>query len=260
MAEADRPGQAEDPERGHPVPRAAGDLLPERTPAVLGVLYLLFNEGYTATAGTDLVRRALSAEAIRLARVLARLMPDEPEVSGLLALMLLHDARSETRQDEDGVLIPLEEQDRTRWNAPMIAEGTEILETALRRREPGAYQIQAAIAACHATAPVAADTDWFQIAGLYRQLARYLPTPVVRLNQAVAIGMAEGPAAGLLLVDELVASGTLADYHLLPATRADLLRRAGRHPEAAQAYRDALTKAITEPERAYLRRRILEIS
>ncbi|WP_433002409.1 RNA polymerase sigma factor [Kribbella sp. CA-294648] len=235
-------------------------LLPERTPAVLAVLYLLFNEGYTATTGADLVRRSLSAEAIRLTRVLAHLMPDEPEVSGLLALMLLHDARSETRQDEAGVLIPLEEQDRTRWNATMIAEGIEILEAALRRREPGAYQIQAAIAACHATASAAAGTDWPQIAGLYDQLARYVPSPVVRLNQAVAIGMAEGPAAGLLLVDELVASGTLAEYHLLPATRADLLRRAGRHPEAAQAYRDALTKATTEPERAFLRRRIDEVS
>ncbi|MEU4389897.1 RNA polymerase sigma factor [Kribbella sp. NPDC023855] len=235
-------------------------LLPERTPAVLAVLYLLFNEGYTATTGADLIRRSLSAEAIRLTRVLAHLMPDEPEVSGLLALMLLHDARSDTRQDAEGILIPLEEQDRTRWNAPMIAEGIEILETALRRREPGAYQIQAAIAACHATAQSTADTDWPQIAGLYNQLARYVPSPVVRLNQAVAIGMAEGPAAGLLLVDELVASGTLTEYHLLPATRADLLRRAGRYPEAAQAYRDALTKAITEPERAFLRRRIDEVS
>jgi RNA polymerase sigma-70 factor (ECF subfamily) len=235
-------------------------LLPERTPAVLAVLYLLFNEGYTATTGADLVRRNLSAEAIRLARVLAHLMPDEPEVSGLLALMLLHDARSETRQDEAGALIPLEEQDRSRWNQAMIAEGTNILETALRRREPGAYQIQAAIAACHATAPIAAETDWPQIAGLYDQLSRYLPSAVVRLNQAVAIGMAEGPAAGLLLVDELVASGTLSGYHLLPATRADLLRRAGRSVEAAEAYRDALTKVTTEPERAFLQRRLSDLA
>jgi RNA polymerase sigma-70 factor (ECF subfamily) len=233
-------------------------LLPDRTPAVLAVLYLLFNEGYTATTGADLVRRNLSAEAIRLTRVLANLMPDEPEVSGMLALMLLHDARKAGRQDDTGQLIPMEEQDRTHWDAELIALGIELLESALRRREPGPYQIQAAIAACHATARDAHDTDWPQIAGLYAQLARFVPTPVVRLNQAVAIGMAEGPEAGLLLVDELVAEGTLADYHLLPATRADLLRRAGRLSEAATAYRDALTKATTEAERAFLRRRIEE--
>ncbi|WUJ50845.1 RNA polymerase sigma factor [Kribbella sp. NBC_00382] len=233
-------------------------LLPERTPAVLAVLYLLFNEGYTATAGADLVRRNLSAEAIRLTRVLAHLMPDEPEVSGLLALMLLHDARQASRQDDTGQLIPLEEQDRAHWDAETIALGIEVLETALRRREPGPYQIQAAIAACHATAQTAQDTDWPQIAGLYAQLTRFVPTPVVKLNQAVAIGMAEGPAAGLLLVDELVASGTLADYHLLPATRADLLRRAGRLTEAATAYREAVTRATTDAERAFLQRRIEE--
>ncbi|WP_020385123.1 RNA polymerase sigma factor [Kribbella catacumbae] len=233
-------------------------LLPERTPAVLAVLYLLFNEGYSATTGADLVRRSLSAEAIRLARVLAHLMPDEPEVSGLLALMLLHDARSAGRQGDDGQLIPLEEQDRSRWDAGKIAEGTDVLEAALRRREPGPYQIQAAIAACHATAQDAGDTDWPQIAGLYAELIRFMPTPVVKLNQAVAIGLAEGPAAGLLLVDELVASGTLTDYHLLPATRADLLRRAGRLDEAAAAYREALGRASTDAERAFLRQRIEE--
>jgi RNA polymerase sigma-70 factor (ECF subfamily) len=233
-------------------------LLPERTPAVLAVLYLLFNEGYTASAGADLVRRNLSTEAIRLTTVLAHLMPDEPEVSGLLSLMLLHDARSAGRQHNNGQLIPLEEQDRSRWDAAKIAQGIDVLESALRRREPGPYQIQAAIAACHATAKDPRDTDWLQIAGLYAQLTRYLPTPVVRLNQAVAIGMAEGPAAGLLLVDELVASGTLAEYHLLPATRADLLRRAGRLSEAATAFRDALTLATTDSERAFLRRRIEE--
>jgi RNA polymerase sigma-70 factor (ECF subfamily) len=232
-------------------------LLPERTPAVLAVLYLLFNEGYTATAGADLVRRNLSAEAIRLTQVLAHLMPGEPEVSGMLALMLLHDAREAGRQVE-GRLIPLEEQDRSRWDPEMIASGIELLESALRRREPGPYQIQAAIAACHATARTTQDTDWQQIAGLYAQLARFVPTPVVRLNQAVAIGMAEGPEAGLLLVDELIASGALADYHLLSATQADLLRRAGRRDEATTAYRDALTKATTEAERAFLRRRIEE--
>lgn len=233
-------------------------LLPERTPAVLAVLYLLFNEGYSATAGTDLVRRNLSAEAIRLTRVLVHLMPDEPEASGLLALMLLHDARSAGRQDDAGQLIPLEEQDRSRWDTKTVASGTDVLERALRRREPGPYQIQAAIAACHATARDAQDTDWPQIAGLYEQLARFVPSPVVRLNQAVAIGMAEGPEAGLLLVDELVASGDLADYHLLPATRADLLRRAGRLTEATAAYREALTQATTDAERAFLQRRIEE--
>ncbi|NEA32658.1 RNA polymerase sigma factor [Streptomyces sp. SID13031] len=233
-------------------------LLPERTPAVLAVLYLLFNEGYTATAGADLVRRNLSAEAIRLGRVLAHLMPDEPEVSGLLALMLLHDARSVSRQHDDGRLIPLEEQDRSRWDTAKIADGIEVLENALRRREPGPYQIQAAIAACHATAQNTTDTDWPQIAGLYGQLARYLPSPVVRLNQAVAIGLAEGPEAGLLLVEELIAAGTLSEYHLLSATRADLLRRAGRLDEAATAYREALTHATTDAERAFLQRRIEE--
>jgi RNA polymerase sigma-70 factor (ECF subfamily) len=185
-------------------------------------------------------------------------MPDEPEVSGLLALMLLHDARKAARQDDTGQLIPLEEQDRSRWDAESIALGIEVLETALRRREPGPYQVQAAIAACHATARTAQDTDWPQIAGLYAQLTRFVPTPVVKLNQAVAIGMAEGPAAGLLLVDELVASGTLSDYHLLPATRADLLRRAGRPAEAATAYREALDRATTDAERAFLHRRIEE--
>jgi RNA polymerase sigma-70 factor (ECF subfamily) len=235
-------------------------LLPERTPAVLAVLYLLFNEGYSASAGADLVRRNLSAEAIRLARVLATLMPDEPEVFGLLALMLLHEARSDGRLTDAGELIPLEEQDRSRWDRTEIAEAEALLEGALRRREPGPYQIQAAIAACHAVAEQAGDTDWAQIAGLYDQLYRIAPTPVVALNQAVAIGMAEGPEAGLLLVEDLAASGTLAEYHLLAATRADLLRRAGRHSEAVIAYREALTQAGTDGERAFLERRIREIS
>jgi RNA polymerase sigma-70 factor (ECF subfamily) len=233
-------------------------LLPERTPAVLAVLYLLFNEGYTATAGADLVRRNLTAEAIRLTQVLTHLMPDEPEASGLLALMLLHDARRPARQDDTGHLIPLEEQDRSHWNTTTVAQGIDVLETALRRHQPGPYQIQAAIAACHATARDAQHTDWPQIAALYQQLARFVPSPVVRLNQAVAIGMAEGPEAGLLLVDELIASGTLTDYHLLPATRADLLRRAGRLPEATTAYREALAQATTAAERAFLERRIQE--
>ncbi|MFJ7214271.1 RNA polymerase sigma factor [Amycolatopsis sp. NPDC098790] len=229
-------------------------LLPERTAAVLGVLYLTFNEGYSASAGPDLLRPDLAAEAVRLARVLARLMPDEPEVLGLLALMLLQHARRATRVD-GGRLVPLEEQDRTRWDADLIAEGTQTLETALRRRRPGPYQIQAAIAACHATAATPADTDWTQIAGLYGELRKFVPSAVVELNRAVAIGMADGPLAGLALLDELTMDG----YHLLPATRADFLRRLGRHAEAAEWYAVAQDLAPTEAERDYLTRRISEV-
>ena len=233
-------------------------LLPERTPGVLGVLYLLFNEGYSATAGADLVRQNLCAEAIRLAQVLATLMPDEAEAAGLLALMLLHDARRAARLDARGDLVTLEDQDREQWDAAEIAEGVLLLNGALRRGRPGPYQVQAAIAACHATAPTAQDTDWAQIAGLYEQLARFLPTPVVELNHAVAVGMAQGPAAGLPLVAALEASGKLAGYHLLPATRADFLRRLGRLPEAAEAYRTALELAGTDAEQRFLRRRLAE--
>ncbi len=233
-------------------------LLPERTPGVLGVLYLLFNEGYSATAGADLVRQNLCAEAIRLARVLAALMPDEAEAGGLLALMLLHHARRAARLDARGDLVTLEDQDRGTWDAAEIAEGVSLLNGALRRGQPGPYQVQAAIAACHATAATAQDTDWAQIAGLYEQLARFLPTPVVELNHAVAVGMAQGPAAGLPLVAALEASGKLAGYHLLPATRADFLRRLGRRPEAAGAYREALELASTDAERRFLRRRLAE--
>jgi RNA polymerase sigma-70 factor (ECF subfamily) len=226
-------------------------LLPERTPAVLAVLYLLFNEGYS-----DVVRSGLSGEAIRLARLLVQLMPDEPEAAGLLALMLLHDARRDTRLSADGVLVTLDDQDRTRWDHALITEGVDLLDATLRRRSPGPYQVQAAIAACHATARTAADTDWPQIAALYGQLKQ---TPVVALNRAVAIGMADGPAVGLRLVDEL-AAGPLAGYHLLPATRADFLRRLGRRPEAATAYEEALELAGTQAERRYLTRRLEEVS
>jgi RNA polymerase sigma-70 factor, ECF subfamily len=234
--------------------------LPDRTGAVLAVLYLLFNEGYAATAGADLIRSGLCTEAIRLGRVLAQLMPDTPEVLGLLALMLLHDARRGARVDPAGELVPLEAQDRSRWDRASIDEGLDWLDAALRRGEPGPYQVQAAIAACHAEARAAVDTDWAQIAALYRELVRRVPSPVVELNRAVAVAMAEGPEAGLALVDALDASGALAGYRLLPATRADLLRRLDRRPEAATAYRAALELTATDAERRYLERRLAEVT
>jgi RNA polymerase sigma-70 factor (ECF subfamily) len=228
-------------------------LLPDRTAGVLGVLYLLFNEGYAAAAGADLIRHGLCEEAIRLARLLTALLPGEPEARGLLALMLLNHARRAARVDDAGDLVLLEDQDRARWDRDEIAEGTAELEAALRAGRRGPYQVQAAIAACHAAA---AGTDWAQVAGLYGQLARLVPSPVVELNRAVAVAMADGPAAGLALADALAATGALAGYHLLPATRADLLRRLGRAAEAAAAYREALALASTEPERRYLARRL----
>ncbi|MGQ4479268.1 RNA polymerase sigma factor [Streptomyces sp. SAS_276] len=233
-------------------------LLPERTTGVLGVVYLLFNEGYAATSGAELVRTNLCAEAIRLARVLAHLMPDEPEVLGLLALLLLHDARRGTRVDPAGELVTLEDQDRTAWDRAEVDEGADLLETALRRGRPGPYQIQAAIAACHTTAPTAEETDWADIAALYGELERFVPSAVVRLNRAVAVGMAQDPDAGLELVAELERSGELADYHLLPATRADLLRRSGRAKEAALAYEHALELVENAAERRFLERRLAE--
>ena len=198
-------------------------LLPERLPAVLHVLYLLFNEGYG-----DPDKARLCREAIRLARVLIALMPDEPEAHGMLALMLLVDARRPTRIDASGELVTLEDQDRSQWDRARIDEGATILERALRRRRAGPFQIQAAIAACHATAPDAAETDWAEIIGLYGQLALVAPSPIVELNRAVAIGMLDGPDAALPLVDAIADDGRLDDYYLLHATRADLLRRAGR--------------------------------
>lgn len=231
-------------------------LLPERTSAVLAVLYLLFNEGYTASAGANLMRHSLSAEAIRLARVLAQLMPDEPETLGLLALMLLQDSRRQARIDATGDIVTLEDQDRSEWDTDEIAEGVAILDRALRRRRAGLYQVQAAIAACHATAKTADETDWVEIAGLYRELVRIAPTPVIELNRAVAVAMADGPAEGLRLVQELENSGKLAGYHLLPATRADLLRRLDRQDDAAAAYLEALDLAGTDAERRYLTRRL----
>jgi RNA polymerase sigma-70 factor, ECF subfamily len=235
-------------------------LLPERTGGVLGVLYLLFNEGYSATAGADLVRRGLCLEAIRLARTLAQLMPDEPEALGLLALMLLQHARRAARVDAAGELVSLEDQDRALWDTSEIDEGLTLLDAALRHDRAGSYQLQAAIAGCHATAADAADTDWARIALLYGRLAEIVPSAVVELNRAVAVAMADGPAAGLVLVEALEASGALAGYHLLPATRADLLRRLERPAEAAASYREALELAATDAERRYLARRLAEAS
>ena len=229
-----------------------------RIGAVLAVLYLLFNEGYAATGGAELVRHGLCGEAIRLARTLAELMPDEPEALGLLALMLLHDARRVGRIDEAGDLVPLEAQDRSQWDRAVISEGLALLDAALRRRQPGPYQVQAAIAACHASAAEASATDWEEVAALYAELVRMVPSPVVELNRAVAVAMADGPEAGLRVVDALDASGSLHGYHLLPATRADLLRRLGRADDAADAYRDALEFATSDTERRYLSRRLDE--
>jgi RNA polymerase sigma-70 factor (ECF subfamily) len=214
---------------------------------VLGVLYLMFNEGFW-------LRAELSAEAIRLARVLVELMPDEPEACGLLALMLLHEARRPARLAGDGSLVTLGEQDRSRWDRAAIDEGVRLLDGSA-----GAYQLQAAVAAAHATAPRAADTDWARIAALYGELGRRNPSPVVELNRAVAVAMACGPAAGLELVDRLADSGALGGYHLLPATRADLLRRLGRTGDAAAAYREAYDLAPTDVERRFIARRLEEM-
>jgi RNA polymerase sigma-70 factor, ECF subfamily len=235
-------------------------LLPERLTGVLAVLYLLFNEGYTASCGPDLVRPELSAEAIRLTRPMAALLPGEPETMGLLALMLLQDSRRAARTDGTGAPVPLAEQDRDRWNRAAIEEGLRILASIPGREQPGPYRIQAQIAACHARAAQPEDTDWAAIARLYAELATLAPSPVVELNRAVAVGMADDPAAGLAIADDLAASGQLAGYHLLPAVRADLLRRLDRPAEAAQAYLAAIDQAGTEPERDYLKRRLAEIT
>jgi RNA polymerase sigma-70 factor (ECF subfamily) len=238
-------------EAGIPYRIPPAELLPGRLTAVLAVLYLIFNEGYDENGDEEGARRALTAEAIRLNRILVALMPGEPEPRGLLALMLLHEARRATRT-RDGVLVTLEHQDRARWDRVLMDQAVAIGRT-------GPYQVQAAVAACHAEAPDAASTDWPQIAALYAQLARLAPSPVVELNRAVAVAMVDGFEAGLRLVDDLEESGRLDGYHLLPATRADLLRRAGRTAEAGAAYERALELAPTEAERRYLTGRLREL-
>jgi RNA polymerase sigma-70 factor, ECF subfamily len=233
------------------------EVLPDRLGSVLAVVYLVFNEGYAATAGDELVRRGLSAEAIRLGRVLAELMPDEAEVLGLLALMLLHDSRRQTRVSPEGDLVLLEDQDRSRWDRARIEEGTALVERALRMGSPGQYVVQAAIAALHANAARAEDTDWPQIAALYGRLAELRATPVVELNRAVAVAMAFAPERGLVLMEPLARS--LDGYHLFHAARADLLRRLGRSGEAAAAYRRALSLATNDVEGRFLERRLREV-
>jgi RNA polymerase sigma-70 factor, ECF subfamily len=230
----------------------------DRTGGVLAVLYLLYNEGYSATAGANLVRVNLTEEAIRLARLLVQLMPDVSEALGLLALMVLQESRRPARVDAAGGLVSLEEQDRSQWDRTLADEGIRVLDAAVRLGRPGPYQLQAAIAACHSTAASPADTDWSEISTLYGALWRLVPSPVVELNRAVAVAMAEGPDAGLRLVDELDQSGQLAGYHLLHATRADLLRRLDRPGDAAPEYEMALRLAGTEAERRYLTRRLTE--
>ncbi len=235
------------------VPGAAQ--LPERLEAVLRVIYLVFNEGYSASSGTSLTRADLSAEALRLARLLVELLP-EPEAIGLLALMLLHESRRGARSSPQGDLILLEHQDRALWDRALIAEGIALVERALGSKRFGPYSLQAAIAAVHAEAPSAAATDWAQIVALYEVLARLDASPVVELNRAVAVAMRDGPAAGLALIDALLGKGELEHYHLAHAARADLCRRLGRSAEAHASYQRALALARQEPERRFLERRL----
>ena len=229
----------------------------ERLASVLRVIYLVFNEGYAASSGDQLLRADLSAEAIRVARLLIELLPAEPEARGLLALMLLHESRRAARVDANGDLVLLEDQDRSLWKRDLVAEGTRLIEQTLKdSAAPGSYALQAAIAAVHAESADAASTDWTQIIVLYTLLLQREPTPVVALNRAVAVAMRDGPQAGLELIDALMAQGELDDYHLAHAARADLLRRLGRHREAREAYGRALATAKQEPERRFLEQRL----
>ena len=235
------------------------EALGERLEAVMAVIYLVFNEGYSVSCGETLVRGDLCAEAIRLGRIVCELLPQNAEGRGLLALMLLHDARRPARLDIGGDLVLLEDQDRSLWNREQIREGLELVESALRPGPAGPYAIEAAIAGVHARAGNPADTDWHDIGALYAYLMRLRPSPVVELNHAVAVAMADGPERGLQLIDSLHARGELEDYHLLWAARADLLRRLERWAEAAAAYRSALALTRTEPERRFLTRRLAEV-
>jgi RNA polymerase sigma-70 factor (ECF subfamily) len=240
----------------------AQEQLPERLDAVLHVIYLVFNEGYSASIGTSLTRQNLSGEAIRLGRLLVELLPPwlrEGEALGLLALMLIHESRSAARAAPSGDLILLDEQDRSLWNRQQIEEGSQLVLRSLGARQYGPYTLQAAIAAVHAEAPTAAATDWREIVGLYDVLLRGSPSPVIELNRAVAVAMCEGPAAGLELVDAILARGELGDYHLAHSARADLCRRLGRVDDARSAYRRALELTQQEPEQRFLRRRLQEL-
>jgi RNA polymerase sigma-70 factor (ECF subfamily) len=241
---------------GIPYEVPAADRLPERLSAVQAVIYLVFNEGYGATQGEHLVRRGMCAEAIRLGRILCELLPEDPECLGLLALMLLHDSRRDARTSNEGELVPLEEQDRMLWDAGQIAEGSRLVDRALRMRRVGPYQLQAAIAAVHAEARTADQTDWRQILALYNELWIMAPSPVVRLNRAVAVAMAQGLEEGLDAVDQAGSTGELDQYYLFHAARADLLRRLGRPQDAAAAYAKAIALTSNAVEQSYLRRRL----
>jgi RNA polymerase sigma-70 factor (ECF subfamily) len=245
---------------GIPYETPAPDMLDERIEGVLAVIYLVFTEGYAVTSGAELMREELAHEAIRLARLLDALLPGRSDIEGLLALTLLHDARRKARTTADGDIVLLEDQDRSLWDREQIAEGSGLVERALRAPgRPGSYSVQAAIAALHAQAPRHEATDWRQIVGLYEVLLRLYPSPVVELNHAVAVSMVDGPVRALDLIDALVARGSLDGYHLLPVVRADLLRRLGRHAEAKDAYRAALALAKLKPERRLLARRLAEL-
>jgi RNA polymerase sigma-70 factor (ECF subfamily) len=251
-------GKAKIRDAGIPFTVPAAADLPDRLESVLSVVYLVFNEGYSASGGAALTRADLSGEAIRLGRLVAEMLPD-PEAVGLLALMLLQESRRRARATPDGDIVLLEDQDRTAWDARLIAEGGGLVARALAAHQAGPYTVQAAVAAVHAAAPSAGDTDWRQITALYDALLALNPSPVVELNRAVAVAMRDGPAAGLALIDAVLARGDLGEYHLAHAARADLLRRLGRRDDARAAYERALTLARQEPERRFLSKRLSQL-